>query len=169
MKVLWSVPRDGKIILDPVRLPDIMRGNDGDRKGYANGVLTPDHLVVSTVSCSTHHECAGKAGIELEDIDFLDPVPGKGHLRLQMDETTVEAEFWYEEEIYEKGECPLTAERLAAVADWVSAHPAIVRAFGSVTPAVEITLLHDGARMWKFRDGGIHETPETPRPAGPAL
>lgn len=160
MKVVDRDPEGGVTILDPVGLARIIANS---KRGFASGVLTPSHLVVSTIPLTTHHECAGSAGMDVDDIDWDDPDPGVGDIRLQLGPDTVEAEFWYhDEEVYHRGVCPLTEERLAEVSAWISAHPAILRAYAGSPPKVWITLLHDGIRMWHHHTGAIHETPDTP-------
>ncbi len=166
MKVVDRCPDGGMTVLDPVSLPRIIANS---KRGFASGVLTPRHLVVSTIPLTTHHGCAGAAGLDVDDIDWDDPVPGVGDIRLQLSPDTVEAEFWFhDEEVYHRGVCPLPEERLAEVSAWISAHPAILAAYAGTTPKVWITLLHDGIRMWQHREGAIRETPGTPPPpAGP--
>jgi hypothetical protein len=169
MKVLDSTPDGGKIILNPVRLPEII-GNSV--RGFASGVLTDRDLVVSTIECTGHHETAFVAGIELDDIfgQDLDGFEiGNKHLRLQLAKDSVEVELWFYEYWTEAGnhhdKLPVNKEKLDELAAWTLTHPRIRGAYGVKAPDLIITLRDSSSPVWKWRDGDLARSDEGYRPA----
>lgn len=144
----------GRIVLDPVDVAaELARGG----RTCAGGILVHRHLVVSTISCTSHHDTAA-AGIQFDDCSPEDPrLSETNGFRLWLDAGVVAAEIWptalrdLAHDQAEPEECPIPNERLSRIADLILDHPRVRAAYRGRPPRVEIDVWN--AAMDEFRWG----------------
>lgn len=143
-----DIESGGKTYLNPSGARAIV---ENSTRRCATGVLGPDFLVISTISCSDHHSVAHSCGIELRDIDHDGMLVADGHVRFVMNSEGLSVDIWRNDE---DEECVALVDQEARMVDlitYVRDHPLMRQMFRSGPFEIDLDIHNsDCQSVWKF-------------------
>ena len=157
MKVCdYDIESGGRTYLNPVGARSLV---ENSTRGCATGILGPDFLIISTISCSDHHSVAHSCGIELKDIDHQGMRVADGHIRFVMNSTGMSVDIWRTDPDDEVAAAAGQQEEMAGLIAYVRDHPLIRPLLRSGPFEIDLDIHNElGQSVWKFDlEGGLRE------------